>query len=969
MIIKLTSRLQDLSYFICKHPNNKFEKEIGSNRKILGRFIPHDEHPTDIKIYKVELFEDSLEFLKSAKQKNLNFYLNSELNCVCPYNLKCMDEVFRSILRCKNTSPEIISDDLFNLKNMDISCVMGPFIQDEEYIRECFSHYNMDVTPIEKMNVAGMYRFNSLQPITVSEFLQKIYVLSLFVSFNRYSLYNVDDNVIEKITLLSKNWLYTSEFHKRIINKFCYNKPKLKEIFIKNKLEVLDDHTPMEYATCSEKVEVFNKKLNNLSLHEKRHNLLIKTLQDKGIKINSVVDFCTSEGKLLEKLSKAFPEASVLGIEKSYQKISQYMKELKSSYNHRVIETNIIYPNITESDTLPDLLTCVEAIEHFNKDNRLRLLKMITEVFVPKYLYLTTPNVEYNYIYGLDGNEYRRNDHIIEYTEQQFDEEVLSILKTQYNVEFLNILTTDESKDSNYLQPSFCIFCTHKSVLDNVEMIEISKPFPKKEGETEERVFTQSVYKSEWDAERILEWQTNLDFRKIYNQRFPRKVNFKFLRKLREYHGNIFLPSTGYVIKENELNSGYTSDAFIKNGPNIFYLGPNIAPAEYYVYNGQPYELTSNSPNIYPVLRYMSKLYVEHPTSAFEYYAKRGIYKLIEQKKYMGSRGYILAFKTIENAIEMGFNQKIIINSRAGFPFFDLDPDLMERIHSDIVKFMENYKTPMDYLMIDCEILPWSYKASGLIKEQFEAPIESAILSRKYKDKDVSEEHSILETLHHFTKGETIEIYPFHVLCCGETKNGKTNHTHGYFMNNYNMMVMLEDLCNMSENDVFKKCEYRIVNTNSFVDTAESIFRWNSFSGFNPLQDSSEYNELIKHCNYYIDNKDTTYNNCDGEGFVYKPFNFMNYTKAGYYIQPALKVRGYKYLNLIYGIDLYKDPEYFKLVTNRSVNKKRSLAAQQFEVSKLMIDAFSHNRQEQRLKHVAAFIGMENINSNIDKTL
>ena len=93
MIIKLTSRLQDLSYFICKHPNNKFEKEIGSNRKILGRFIPHDEHPTDIKIYKVELFEDSLEFLKSAKQKNLNFYLNSELNCVCPYNLKCMEDL------------------------------------------------------------------------------------------------------------------------------------------------------------------------------------------------------------------------------------------------------------------------------------------------------------------------------------------------------------------------------------------------------------------------------------------------------------------------------------------------------------------------------------------------------------------------------------------------------------------------------------------------------------------------------------------------------------------------------------------------------------------------------------------------------------------------------------------------------------------------------------------------------------
>ena len=964
MIIKLTSRLQDLSYFICKHPNNKFEKEIGSNRKILGRFVQHETDPTEIKVYKVELYEDSLEFLKSAKQKNLNFYLNSELNCVCPYNLKCMDEVFRSIIRCKNTSPEIISDELFNLKNMDISCIMGPFIQDGEYIRECFSHYNMDVTPIEKMNVAGMYRFNSLQPITVSEFLQKIYVLSLFVSFNRYSLYNVDDNVIEKITLLSKNWLYTSEFHKRIINKFCYNKPRLKEIFINNKLEVLDDHTPMEYATCSEKVEVFNKKLNNLSLHEKRHNLLIETLNNKNLQINSVVDFCTSEGKLLEKLSKAFPNASVLGIEKSYQKIAQYMKELKSSYNHRVIETNIIYPNITESDTLPDLLTCVEAIEHFNKDNRLKLLKMINEVFVPKYLYLTTPNVEYNYIYGLDGNEYRRNDHIIEYTQKQFDDEVVSILKEQYHVEYLNILTTDETKDSNYLQPSICIFCTHKSVLENMDMMEISKPFPKKENETEERIFTQSVYKSEWDAERILEWQNNLDFRKIYNHRFPRKVNFKYLRKLREYHGNIFLPSTGYVIKENELNSGYTSNAFIKNGSNIFYLGPNIAPAEYYKYDKEK----DRERHVYSGLAEQSEFYVEHPVSAFEYYAKRGIYKLIEQKKYMGSRGYILAFKNIENAIEMGFNQKIIINSRAGFTFFD-DPDLLEIIHSDLVKFMTSSIYPMDYIMLDCEILPWSYKASGLIKEQFESPIESAILSRKSKGLDVSSEISILETLHHFTKGETIEIYPFHVLCYGLSKNGKNDHTHGYFMNNYNMMTMLDRLCEFAENDIFKKCEYRVINTNFFEDTSKSIFRWNAFSGVNPLQDNDTYKIIMEKNEYDINVNDSSYNNCDGEGFVYKPFDFMNYTKAGYYIQPALKVRGYNYLNLIYGIDLYKNPDYFKLVTDRSINRKRALAAQQFELSKLIIDAFSHNRQEQRLKHVAAFIGMENINSNIDKTL
>jgi protein phosphatase len=109
---------------------------------------------------------------------------------------------------------------------------------------------------------------------------------------------------------------------------------------------------------------------------------------------------------------------------------------------------------------------------------------------------------------------------------------------------------------------------------------------------------------------------------------------------------------------------------------------------------------------------------------------------------------------------------------------------------------------------------------------------------------------------------------------------------------------------------------------------------------------------------------------CDrGEGFVYKPAEFLNYTENYYPIQPALKVRGREYLRIIYGID-YLEPEYFDRLKARGTRRKRVLAIQEHELGMKILLSFLRRNKTMTEKFVAAFIGMETANmANIDATL
>lgn len=94
------------------------------------------------------------------------------------------------------------------------------------------------------------------------------------------------------------------------------------------------------------------------------------------------------------------------------------------------------------------------------------------------------------------------------------------------------------------------------------------------------------------------------------------------------------------------------------------------------------------------------------------------------------------------------------------------------------------------------------------------------------------------------------------------------------------------------------------------------------------------------------------------EGIVIKPESFISRNK-GKLLQPAIKVRGSKYLNIIYGMD-YLLPENLVRLKNRNTGKKQKLALREFALGVEGIKRFVNGESIERVHEcVLATLAME----------
>lgn len=325
--------------------------------------------------------------------------------------------------------------------------------------------------------------------------------------------------------------------------------------------------------------------------------------------------------------------------------------------------------------------------------------------------------------------------------------------------------------------------------------------------------------------------------------------------------------------------------------------------------------------------------YLEHPMEAFEYYQANGVDTMVVEKKHMGSRGILFLFKNKEIAKEyVGRETLGIIYSRTGRTFFqkELQEQVVRVLNEDLVKsgYFEKYNT--DFVLLDAEILPWNLKAKDLVLNQYAHVGEMALLDRhKLKDllqqalesgKDVlswvQENDMGIENAGVFnvvyqkycweTEGlEGIQIAPFHTLAHStETFFDKPHTWH---------MEKNKEFSGISR--LFLETEYRVVNDEASMIAA---IEW--------------WEEMTE----------------DGhEGFVVKPESYISRHK-GKLLQPAIKVRGRKYLHIIYGID-YLLPENLTRLKKRNAGKKQRNALKEFSLGVEAVNRFVKRESLERV--------------------
>lgn len=320
---------------------------------------------------------------------------------------------------------------------------------------------------------------------------------------------------------------------------------------------------------------------------------------------------------------------------------------------------------------------------------------------------------------------------------------------------------------------------------------------------------------------------------------------------------------------------------------------------------------------------------LEHPQDAFAYYRTHGVSQVVCEQKHMGSRAVVIVCREPHVAKRrFGLSEEVdgISYTRAGRPFFT--DDKLEREFLAVVKNAITAanlwnELESDWFCLDCELMPWSVKAQGLLQAQY-APVGTAgrlALKEALTQLEAAKNRGIdLGDLpkHYETRALTLERYteayaqycwpvksladfklaPFHILA-GEGKVF-TDKNHIWHM------TMISKIC--AGQELLLATPYQVVDVYDEARCHKGIEWWEELTARG------------------------------GEGMVVKPLDFIAEYK-GQIIQPAVKCRGREYLRIIYGPE-YTLPDNLKRLRQRSLGRKRSLALREFALGIEALERF-----------------------------
>ena len=325
-------------------------------------------------------------------------------------------------------------------------------------------------------------------------------------------------------------------------------------------------------------------------------------------------------------------------------------------------------------------------------------------------------------------------------------------------------------------------------------------------------------------------------------------------------------------------------------------------------------------PTISPCQTSSMSDYLEHPVEAIQYYHSF-IPTVVFEEKHMGSRAIVVVLNSGETAkSRFGFADPLpgCIYTRMGRPFFDAhtEIDVLTVFRDALEKSGVFEALQTDWVALDCEIMPWSAKATGLIKKQYAAAgvagslfFSDAIdrIDRAGKSgKPVGELLALFGARHNAFKNYNnvfanycwgtsgisgLKIAPFEILASeGAVHAGKQRSWHH---------ALIDEICCADSLDILQKTKLIIVDTNQASSIEAAVSWWNDLTS------------------------------SGGEGVVVKPYEFPISPELDF--QPAIKCRGREYLRIIYGPE-YTLVNHLARLKKRSLSRKRDLAMKEFSL-------------------------------------
>ncbi|MET7452270.1 polynucleotide kinase-phosphatase [Streptomyces sp. NPDC005574] len=350
--------------------------------------------------------------------------------------------------------------------------------------------------------------------------------------------------------------------------------------------------------------------------------------------------------------------------------------------------------------------------------------------------------------------------------------------------------------------------------------------------------------------------------------------------------------------------------------------------------------------------------YLEHPAEAFAQYREDGVARVVCEEKHMGSRAVALVCRDADTArrrFGAGGGVTGSLYTRTGRPFFDdhaVTEEILGRLRTAIGEAGLWEELATEWLLLDAELMPWSLKASGLLRSQYAAVgaasravfpgALAALEGAAARGVDVSDllarQRERAAAAAAFTDAyrrycwptdglDGVRLAPFQLLAVEGRSLAAVPHDE--------QLALLDRLVEHDGSGLLHTTRRLYVDTADPESVRAGVDWWLEMTGRG------------------------------GEGMVVKPLGAVvrrgsprsSEAESGggqsRLVQPGIKCRGREYLRIIYGPE-YTRPDNLARLRQRFLNHKRSLAIREYALGLEALDRLAEGEPLWRV-HEAVF--------------
>ncbi|HTZ08159.1 MAG TPA: polynucleotide kinase-phosphatase [Acidimicrobiales bacterium] len=321
---------------------------------------------------------------------------------------------------------------------------------------------------------------------------------------------------------------------------------------------------------------------------------------------------------------------------------------------------------------------------------------------------------------------------------------------------------------------------------------------------------------------------------------------------------------------------------------------------------------------------------LEHPQEAFEAFAAAGVATVVCEEKHMGSRAVAVVCRDASvGPRRFGIEAPDggVLYTRTGRPFFDrpdLGAEVLGRVRDALGAAGTWDELGSDWVVLDCELLPWSAKAEELLRRQYaavgaaasrataaELALVEAAGARGVATGDLgphlAERRDMVAGFvaaygrycWPVASADDLALAPFQVLAAEGAVHALRPHPWH--------LELLGRLCGAGPG-ILRPTRAVTVELADPDSVAGGVAWWEELTGGG------------------------------GEGMVVKPLEVVHRGPRGL-AQPGIKVRGREYLRIIYGPE-YTAERHLSRLRSRGLGHKRSLALREFALGIEALERF-----------------------------